>query len=197
LLIDAAVTAGAARAELVATIARAAPFGTGNPEPVLALPAHVIAYADEVGQTHVRARLEARDGSMVAAIAFGAAGKPLGEALLRNRGQCVHVAGTLSLDRWQGDERVQLRLVDLASVDPAGAAHARRTGSRSRERKSYAVVSFVICVTPGRVAVWIYKAAADGSSRKPAAGTPDDATRRYGALEQETIMKKIIILMAL
>jgi single-stranded-DNA-specific exonuclease len=119
LLIDAAVTAGAARAELVATIARAGPFGIGNPEPVLALPSHTIAYADEVGQTHVRARLKARDGSTVSAIAFGAAGRPLGEALLRNRGQCVHAAGTLSLDRWQGDERVQLRLLDLAFVDPA------------------------------------------------------------------------------
>jgi single-stranded-DNA-specific exonuclease len=119
LLIDAAISAGAARVELVTMIARAGPFGTGNPEPVLALPSHIIAYADEVGQTHVRARLKAGDGSMVSAMAFGAAGKPLGQALLRNRGQCVHAAGTLSLDRWQGDERVQLRLLDLAIVDPA------------------------------------------------------------------------------
>ena len=29
------------------------PFGAGNPEPVIALPAHTLVYADEVGQAHV------------------------------------------------------------------------------------------------------------------------------------------------
>ena len=28
------------------------------------------------------------------------------------------VAGTLSIDRWQGNERVQLRMIDVASADP-------------------------------------------------------------------------------
>ena len=26
----------------------------------------------------------------------------------------VHVAGTISLDRWQGEERVQVRIIDVA-----------------------------------------------------------------------------------
>jgi single-stranded-DNA-specific exonuclease len=30
----------------------------------------------------------------------------------------VHAAGTLALDRWQGEERVQLRLLDVAVDDP-------------------------------------------------------------------------------
>ena len=59
-------------------IARAGPFGAGHAEPVFALPSHTIAYAEEVGQAHVRARLRAGDGTMLNAIAFRAAGKPLG-----------------------------------------------------------------------------------------------------------------------
>ena len=40
---------------------------------------------------------------------------PLGKALLDNRGRSVHAAGFLAIDRWQGEERVQMRLVDLAA----------------------------------------------------------------------------------
>jgi single-stranded-DNA-specific exonuclease len=117
LLIDGAVTAAAANGDLMATIARAGPFGAHNPEPVIALPAHTLAYAEEVGQAHVRARLRAGDGSTIDAIAFRAVGQKLGSALAQSRGRSVHAAGTLCLDRWNGVERVQLRLVDLAPAD--------------------------------------------------------------------------------
>jgi single-stranded-DNA-specific exonuclease len=117
-LVDGALTARAANAELHATIARAGPFGAGNPEPLIALPAHTVAYAEEVGQAHVRARLQAGDGSAIGAIAFRAVGQKLGQALLANRGRAVHALGSLSLDRWQGEERMQFRLIDVASADP-------------------------------------------------------------------------------
>jgi single-stranded-DNA-specific exonuclease len=120
LRIDGAVTAAAAGPELFATIARAGPYGPGNPEPVFALPSHVVAYAEEVGQAHVRARLRAGDGKMLPVIAFRAAGQPLGNALIKSRGSAIHAAGALALDRWNGEERVQLRLLDLAPVDPVG-----------------------------------------------------------------------------
>jgi single-stranded-DNA-specific exonuclease len=117
MLIDGALTAAAASNELVATLAKAGPFGAGNPEPVVALPAHTIAFADEVGQAHVRARFRAGDGAVINAIAFRAAGQELGRALLAHRGRAVHAAGVLTLDRWQGEERVQLRVVDIAPAD--------------------------------------------------------------------------------
>ena len=69
----------------------------------------------------MRARLKAGDGAIVNAIAFRAAGQKLGEALLAHRGQPLHAAGCLSIDRWQGSERVQLRLLDVASADPIAA----------------------------------------------------------------------------
>ena len=114
LKIDGAVSAGGFNLALADMLNRAGPYGAGNPEPVLALPAHVIAYADKVGESHVRARFRSGDGKFVNAIAFRALGQPLGNALLENRGRAVHVAGCLAIDRWQGEERVQLRLVDVA-----------------------------------------------------------------------------------
>jgi single-stranded-DNA-specific exonuclease len=118
LKIDGAVSAAAASADLVALIERAGPFGSGNPEPVIALPAHTIAYAEEVGQAHMRVRFKSADGAGVNAIAFRASGQKLGSALLQNRGRQVHAAGSFALDRWQGEERVQFRITDIAPAEP-------------------------------------------------------------------------------
>jgi single-stranded-DNA-specific exonuclease len=117
LLIDGAVTAAAADGDLLAMIARAGPFGSGNPEPMIALPAHTIAYAEEVGQAHMRVRLKSGDGAGVSAIAFRAAGQKLGLALRNSRGRRVHAAGCFALDRWQGEERVQFKLTDIAPAE--------------------------------------------------------------------------------
>jgi single-stranded-DNA-specific exonuclease len=69
-----------------------------------------------VGADHLRVRAVAGDGAVIEAIAFRAAGKPLGEALIRLRGSPVHLAGTLGLNRYGGRERAQLRLVDAAEA---------------------------------------------------------------------------------
>lgn len=114
LAIDAMLSAGGARPELVAELERAGPFGSAAPEPLFAFPAHVLADAHVVGAGHVRARLKAGDGTSLNAIAFRAADGPLGQALLAARGERVHAAGSLAIDRWGGGERVQLRLVDIA-----------------------------------------------------------------------------------
>jgi single-stranded-DNA-specific exonuclease len=117
LSIDGALTAAAANVDLMATVDRAGPYGAGNPEPLFALPHHRVAYAEAAGSGHVRVRLRAGDGAFLSAIAFRAADQPLGRALLENRGQPMHVAGTLCIDRWQGSERVQLRISDAAVPD--------------------------------------------------------------------------------
>jgi single-stranded-DNA-specific exonuclease len=116
LLIDGALGAAAANLEFIASMMRAGPFGAGNPDPVFALPAHTIAFADVVGGQHIRARLRSVDGAFLSAIAFRAANTDLGRALIEGRGQAMHVAGQLSIDRWQGSERVQLRLLDVAQA---------------------------------------------------------------------------------
>ncbi|HEY7229770.1 MAG TPA: single-stranded-DNA-specific exonuclease RecJ [Pseudolabrys sp.] len=113
--IDGAISAAGLNYSLADLLSRAGPYGAGNPEPLLALPAHTIAFADPIGDSHVRVRLRSNDGKLVNAIAFRASGQPLGKALLENRGRAVHAAGHVAIDRWRGEERVQLRLVDIAA----------------------------------------------------------------------------------
>jgi single-stranded-DNA-specific exonuclease len=115
LLIDGAVAAGGFNPSLAELLARAGPFGAGNPEPLLALPAHTLAYADPVGENHIRVRFRSGDGKFVNGIAFRAVGQSFGKALLENRGRSVHAVGSLALDHWQGEARVQMRLTDLAA----------------------------------------------------------------------------------
>ena len=123
LLIDAALTAGGARKEVIEQIEKAGPFGSGNPEPVLVFPSHRLIDVSEVGTGHLRLRARAGDGSTIAGIAFRVANEPLGKALLANRGENVHLAGYLSIDRWGNSERIQLRLIDAAL--PARASGVR------------------------------------------------------------------------
>lgn len=117
LLIDAALTAGAANPALVASLERAGPYGAGNAEPVFALPAHRLLDVAELGNGHMRLRAQAGDGTKIEAIAFRAAAEPLGAALRAGRGSTVHLAGTLTLDAYGGRERTQMRVLDCA---PAG-----------------------------------------------------------------------------
>ena len=121
LFIDGAITGRGVTPEFAATLNRAGPFGAGNPEPVIALPAHQLVYADEVGQAHLRLRFKSGDGVIVNGIAFRAIGQKLGNALTQNRGQPLHVAGSLTVDRYQGSERVQLRVIDVAVPDQGPA----------------------------------------------------------------------------
>jgi len=117
LFIDGAVTARGATPEFVAMLNRAGPFGSGNPEPLVALPSHQLIFADEVGQTHLRGRFRSGDGVILNGIAFRAVGQKLGQALAQHREQVLHVAGSLAVDRYQGSERVQLRVLDVAVPD--------------------------------------------------------------------------------
>ncbi|MBN9063348.1 MAG: single-stranded-DNA-specific exonuclease RecJ [Rhizobiales bacterium] len=113
--IDAALTASGARPALVHDVARAGPFGSGAPEPVVAFPHHTLTEVAPVGQNgHLRLRLKAGDGATIGGVAFRAADQPLGQALTALRGEAVHAAGALSIDRWGGGERVELRLIDVA-----------------------------------------------------------------------------------
>jgi single-stranded-DNA-specific exonuclease len=118
LLIDAALTAESLTPEFVADLARAGPFGQGNPEPLIALPAHRILDLREVRGGHLRVALGTEGGGRIEAMAFRAAGRPLGDALFAaraaGRGETIHVAAHAGRDNWGGRARVTLRIVDIA-----------------------------------------------------------------------------------
>lgn len=117
LLIDAALTAESLTPAFVADLARAGPFGQGNPEPVIVLPAHRLLDVRELRGGHLKLTLASGSGARAEAMAFRAAGRPLGEALQKWRGQNVHLAANAGRDTWGGRERVSLRVVDIARPD--------------------------------------------------------------------------------
>src|ERR1700721_946950 len=81
IFVDGAVSARGVTTELATTLNRAGPFGSGNPEPVLALPSHQLVYADEVGQAHLRLRFKSGDGAIVNGMAFRSAAQNPGQPL--------------------------------------------------------------------------------------------------------------------
>src|SRR5262249_39806757 len=94
LFIDAGLTAGGTTPDLIAPLWRGGPYGSGNPEPVFAFPAHRLALAGEVGNGHLRfCGVAAGDGGRIDGIAFRAASQPLGRVLHAARGNLVHLAG--------------------------------------------------------------------------------------------------------
>jgi single-stranded-DNA-specific exonuclease len=118
--VDAVLTASAASLDLAHAIESAAPYGTGFPEPVFAFASHRVTYAGAVGTNHIKVTLSdgqgAGQGPGLSAIAFRAAETPLGDTLMTARsGGPLHVAGTLSINSWQGRETVQLRILDVAN----------------------------------------------------------------------------------
>ncbi len=118
LKIDAALSARGATVEFVEDIERAGPFGSGNPQPVFAFPAHKAKFAQIVGAGgHVSFQLTADDGARLKAIAFRAATTPVGQALLgAGNDTRLHIAGTLGIDHYQGQASVQLRVTDAAEI---------------------------------------------------------------------------------
>lgn len=115
--IDSAVTAAAATPALVHSIERAGPYGAGNPEPIFVLPRHRLVDVAPVGADHLRLRAASGDNQTIEAIAFRAANRPLGEALKRLRGSAIHLAGALTINRYGGREKAQLRVLDAAEVE--------------------------------------------------------------------------------
>ncbi len=113
--IDGALSAGAATLGMIEQIEKAGPYGSGNPAPLLVLPNHRLAHCRIVGNGHVSMTLSALDQSSVQAIAFRAEGTPLGDFLHGNIGHQIHVAGTLSVNHFNGRRTVQMRVVDAAS----------------------------------------------------------------------------------
>ena len=115
LRVDGALSLGAAQAGLISHIERLAPFGAGNPEPRFAFTRVGVAHAEVVGSGHLRCILaDPLDAARLRAIAFRAAGTPLGQFLGETRGITIHLAGHLRRDSWVGGDAVQLFIDDAA-----------------------------------------------------------------------------------
>ena len=114
LAIDGALTPGGVTDDLIDLVERVGPFGQGNPSPRFAFPATHVRFAKVVGESHVRCVLESADGGRLEAVAFRAAGEPLGDLLLGSGGLPIHVAGHLKRSSFGGREKIELMIEDAA-----------------------------------------------------------------------------------
>lgn len=118
--IDGALTPGAVTDEFVSLVERAGPYGQGNPQPRFVLPAVRVKFPKIVGESHLRCALEGSDGRRIDAVAFRAAGQPLGDLLAASGGMPLNVAGTVKRDSWNGRERLEFLIDDASPLAVAG-----------------------------------------------------------------------------
>ncbi len=115
LSIDGALSPRAATTELIDLIERAGPFGMGNPSPRFVFPSQRLSFVKQVGESHLRCSLRG-DGGQIGAVAFRVVGTPLGDYLLSQPDAPIHIAGRLQRDFWNGRERIEVLIEDVAPV---------------------------------------------------------------------------------
>ncbi len=91
------------------------PFGQEFDEPLFVLQNVRIHDAGVVGENHVRLMVgDWEGGSRMKAMAFRASDTPMGEALLKGGTRAFHLLGTLKIDNWSGQEKVEMHIKDAA-----------------------------------------------------------------------------------
>ncbi len=112
LFLDAVVDLDDLELPLVEMLEKIAPFGSGNPQPVLATAGVEVAGRPEVvgaGGKHLKMRLRQR-GCVVEAIGFGLGGLLDDEELLSGKLDVAYLAG---VNRWRGSAKVQIQVKAL------------------------------------------------------------------------------------
>jgi single-stranded-DNA-specific exonuclease len=118
LVIEGALTVAGATAEMAGAVARLAPFGNGNEEPVFALSRARVVRADRVGREAgtIRAFVEGEGGGgRLKAMLFRARDGAVADALLARDGAPLHLAGHLRAEEWNGTVSACFVISDVAS----------------------------------------------------------------------------------
>ncbi|HIJ84260.1 MAG: exonuclease RecJ [Magnetococcales bacterium] len=112
--------------ETVSRLERLQPFGRGNPEPVFVFENVRVVEHKILKDKHLKCHLVDLEDHAMEAIAFNVFPGPLGEGIASG-GQRLDVAGSLSINRYQGRERVQLLIRDArpANAIPHGNSLSR------------------------------------------------------------------------
>jgi single-stranded-DNA-specific exonuclease len=97
---------------LIDELSRLAPFGMGNPEPLLTSRGCAPRGARIVGNNHLKLLVRHANATSLDAIGFG-----LGHLLPTDPGP-IDLAYSARVDSWQGQDRIQLRLKDLRPSQP-------------------------------------------------------------------------------
>lgn len=113
LSIDGAISTAGATRDFYEQLQQAGPFGAGSPEPRFVIPSVRVAYADIVGENHVRCSLSSDGGKNLKAMAFASVDESVRQMLLESR-TALHIVGYLRADDWQGRHDVQFMIQDVA-----------------------------------------------------------------------------------
>ncbi|MDQ2801242.1 MAG: DHH family phosphoesterase, partial [Pseudomonadota bacterium] len=106
-----------ATAELAVHLARLAPFGSGNDEPMFVLSRARVVRADRVGRegATIRAFVEGEGGGpRLKAMLFRAGDGPVANALLAGDNMPLHLAGHVRAEAWNGTMSVGFAVADAA-----------------------------------------------------------------------------------
>lgn len=116
LLVEGTLNVVAAQAGLAHEVARLAPFGPGNEEPIFAVQRARVVKADRVGKdgATVRAIVEGEGGGRLKTICFRAKDGPLAQALLASERVPMHLCGHLRAETWNGETTAALQILDAA-----------------------------------------------------------------------------------
>lgn len=114
LQIDAWLSLSEVTPELASTLELLAPFGAGNPQPLLATRNLVLKSAREIGKTkeHLRLTVKDEEGNTQSLLWWGGAGMDLPEAETR-----IDVAYSLRASTYRGDEQVTLQFGEFRLVE--------------------------------------------------------------------------------
>ncbi len=114
LAVDGVLTVRGATVAVAEHLARLAPFGQGNDEPLLVLSYARVSRAERVGKdgATVRAFLEGEDGDRLKAVLFRAKTGALAEAMLDPGRRPLHLAGYLRAEAWNGSVSASFMVQD-------------------------------------------------------------------------------------
>jgi single-stranded-DNA-specific exonuclease len=114
LKLDGVLNLSAVQTELVDLLDTVGPYGQGNAQPRFAFTDVYVTYADIVGKDHVKCTFKGGDGTVVKAMSFRSADKPLGQLLLNSRGQRIKIAGTIRNNHWNGRTTAEIFIEDVS-----------------------------------------------------------------------------------
>jgi single-stranded-DNA-specific exonuclease len=114
LKLDGALSLSAVTVELTEKLEEVGPYGQGNAKPRFAFADVKVVYADVVGGSHVKCTVESGDGTRIKAMCFRSADQPLGQLILSSRGKKIHLAGTLTINDWNGRRSAEIFIDDAA-----------------------------------------------------------------------------------
>ena len=114
--IDGVVDLGGVSWDLLEQLDLLAPYGEGNSEPTFVIQNITLGHVNLLKNGHISCTLTNMSGQRIKAIAFKVADTQLGQAFLKGVGQRFHILGTLKKDVWNGQQKVQVQILDAMSA---------------------------------------------------------------------------------